>query len=57
MITNDSELLDYLRQNKKMAEKLLRITHLLTNNIKLHKGPRGGLFYYTNNNTKIYISK
>lgn len=52
---DNNQLIEYLKNNQKMAERLLRITHLLTNDIKLHKGPRNGLFYYTKNGTKIYI--
>lgn len=42
-------------KNKIMTNKLLRMTYLLMNNIPIKQGKNGGLYYYTKNNTKIYI--
>ena len=42
-------------KNKKMSDKLLRMTYLLMNNISIKEGKYGGLYYYTKNKTKVYI--
>lgn len=44
------------KKNEKLAHKLLRMTYLLKNNIKLYRGPNGGLFYYSKNKNKIYLN-
>tara|TARA_B100000886_G_C20421766_1_gene491957 strand:- start:2294 stop:2473 length:180 start_codon:yes stop_codon:yes gene_type:complete len=44
------------KKNEKLAYKILRITYLLQNNIKLYTGPKGGLFYYSKNKNKIYLN-
>ena len=40
--------------NYKEIKKLRRIIYLLQNNIKLHMGKKGGIYYKTKN-SKIYI--
>ena len=44
------------KENKKLAKKLLRITYLLQNKIEIFEGPKGGLYYYSKNNTPIYLN-
>jgi transposase len=62
-VNNESnEILKYLQklkmqslyQNKKI-KRLQRLIYLLQNNIKLYKGKRGGIYYLSNNNQKIYV--
>jgi hypothetical protein len=48
-------LIKKTHENNKLTEKLLRMSYLLSKNLKLYKGPRGGFFYYTTNGTKIYL--
>ena len=40
--------------NYKEINKLRRMIYLLQNNIKLHRGKNGGIYYKTKN-SKIYI--
>lgn len=40
--------------NYKEIKKLHRMIYLLQNNIKLHRGKNGGIYYKTKN-SKIYI--
>jgi hypothetical protein len=47
-----TELESKVNYNQKQAKKIVRMTYLLQNNIKLHHGPRGGLYYYTKKNKK-----
>ena len=44
-----------LYQNKKI-KRLQRLIYLLQNNIKLYKGKKGGIYYLTYHNNKIYVS-
>ena len=57
MIQDYNSILRDLEKNKKLALYLIKINKLLINKIKIYKGSRGGLFYYTKNKTKIYITK
>ena len=41
-------------KNYNQIKKLQRLIYLLQNNIKVHKGKNGGIFYITKN-SKIYI--
>jgi hypothetical protein len=57
MIQEHESLIEDLKKNKKLSMYLIKIVKLLTNKNKIYKGPRGGLYYFTDNNTKIYITK
>lgn len=57
MIQNYDSILKDLKKNEKLTLYLIKINKLLINKKKIYKGPRGGLYYYTNNNIKIYITK
>lgn len=44
------------KSNVKLAKKILRLTYLIQNNIKIHKGPKKGIYYYSKNKNKIYLN-
>ena len=44
------------KNNQILAKKLLRMIYLIKKKLKLYKGPKGGLFYYSKNKNKIYLN-
>jgi len=41
--------------NKKLAKKLNRLIYLNDNNVKIYEGERGGKYYISYNNNRIYL--
>jgi len=41
--------------NKKLAKKLNRLIYLGDNNVKIYEGERGGTYYLSHNNNRIYL--
>lgn len=49
------KLIHIAKINKYKIEKLQRIIYLLVNNVKIYIGSKGGYYYLTHNNKKIYL--
>ena len=42
-------------KNIKLAKKLNRLIYLRNNNVKIYEGERGGTYYISHNNNRIYL--
>ena len=52
---NLNELNELIKYNKNLTKRLIRLIYLKDNKIKLKTGSRGGKYYLSKNNNKIYL--